>query len=119
MLNFVKPGKVQTCTAPSGGVVSGTGVLIGTHLFGVATTTAAVSETFELLTEGTVQIAKTSALAISVGDALYWDATNKVVNRTATAQKCVGVAVLAAANPSSTVWLKLEPNPLAAGYAAG
>ena len=43
----------------------------------------------------------------AVGDRLFWDGTNKVVNKTATAQVCVGVAVSAAANPSSTVSMKL------------
>ncbi|MCW5773222.1 MAG: DUF2190 family protein [Rhodospirillaceae bacterium] len=38
-------------------------------------------------------------MQIDVGDRLFWDATNKVVNKTATAQVCVGVAVSAAANP--------------------
>ena len=52
-------------------------------------------------------IAKTSALAISAGDRLFWDGTNKVVNKTATAQVCVGVAVAAAANPSAIVRMKL------------
>jgi predicted RecA/RadA family phage recombinase len=50
-----------------------------------------------------VEIGKTSALAISVGDRLFWDDTNKVVNKTTTAQQQVGVAVAAAANPSATV----------------
>ena len=61
----------------------------------------------ELLTEGVVEVAKTSALQIDVGDRLFWDATNKVVNKTTTGQKCVGVAVSAAANPSATVLVKL------------
>jgi hypothetical protein len=34
------------------------------------------------LTEGVVTIGKTSALAITIGDRLFWDATNKVVNKT-------------------------------------
>jgi hypothetical protein len=55
-----------------------------------------------------VTIAKTSALAISVGDRLFWDATNKVVNKTTTAQQQVGIAVEAAANPSSTVSMLLD-----------
>jgi len=57
-----------------------------------------------------VEIGKTSALAISVGDRLFWDATNKVVNKTATAQQCVGIAVEAAANPSATVKMLLGSN---------
>jgi hypothetical protein len=58
--------------------------------------------------EGVVTIAKTSALAISIGDRLFWDATNSVVNKTTTAQQQVGVAVEAAANPSSTVKMLIE-----------
>ena len=61
-------------------------------------------------------IRQTSALAITVGDRLFWDATNKCVNKTLTAQQCVGIAVpwdplvsgtVAAANPSPKVKMKL------------
>ena len=104
--NFIQPGRHITVTAPTGGALSGEGVLIGT-LFGIAQYDAAEGAEVEILTEGVVDIGKTSALAISVGDRLFWDATNKVVNKTATAQVCVGVAVSAAANPSDTVRIKL------------
>ncbi len=57
--------------------------------------------------ENVVEIAKTSALAIAVGDRVFWDAAAKVVNKTTTGQQCVGVAVEAAANPSATVKIKL------------
>jgi len=73
----------------------------------VATNAVASGVPGEFLTEGVVDIAKTSALAISVGDRVYWDATNKVVNKTTTAQQCVGIAVAAAANPSASVLVKL------------
>ena len=89
-------------TCPSGGTVADRGVIIGT-LFGVAITDAAAGEPVELCYQGVVEIAKTSALAIGVGDRLFWDDTNKVVNKTTTAQQQVGVAVAAAANPSATV----------------
>lgn len=108
--NIVQPGISIDITAPSGGVTSGVGVQIGTHLFGVANVTAAQGAAATITIEGVVTIAKTSALAISVGDALYWDSTNKVVNKTATAQKGVGIAVSAASNPSSTVLMKLVPS---------
>jgi len=81
----------------------------GIGLFGVATGDVAISTPGEFVTEGVIEIAKTSALAISVGDRLYWDATNKCVNKTATAQQCVGIAVAAAANPSASVKMKLGP----------
>ena len=106
MKSYIAPGKSTTVTAPTGGVLSGDGVLIGT-LFGIAQLDAGEGAEVEILTEGVVEIGKTSALAIGVGDRLFWDATNKVVNKTATAQVCVGVAVSAAANPSSSVQMKL------------
>lgn len=106
MKNFVQDGDVLDLT-PAADVASGVGYLFGASLFGVATTNVAsgVSGTFQ--TEGVVEIAKTSALAISVGDRLFWDATNKVVNKTSTAQQQVGIAIEAAVNPSATVKMKL------------
>lgn len=106
MRNYIQEGDVLTLT-PGAAVASGVGYLFGTGLFGVAVGDVANGVAGEFCTEGVIEIAKTSALAISVGDRLYWDATNKVVNKTSTAQQCVGIAVEAAANPSSTVKMKL------------
>ena len=100
--NYIQPGRSITVAAPTGGVLSGQGVLIGT-LFGIAQYDAVEDAEVEILTEGVVEIGKTSALAIGVGDRLFWDDTNKLVNKTTTAQQQVGVAVAAAANPSATV----------------
>jgi predicted RecA/RadA family phage recombinase len=110
MQNYVQPGNVIKITVPAGGITSGVGILIGTHLFGVATVTAAAGASADIQVTGVVELAKTSALAIVVGDAIYWDSTNKVVNKTATAQKAIGYAVTAAANPSPTVQVRLTPN---------
>lgn len=106
MKNFVKEGEVLTL-APGADVASGVGYLFGTGLFGVATNAVANGVEGEFLIEGVVTIGKTSALAIAVGDRVFWDATNKVVNKTSTLQQCVGIAVEAAANPSATVKIKL------------
>jgi predicted RecA/RadA family phage recombinase len=106
MKTYVQSGKVMTVTAPAGGVLSGQGVLMG-GLFGVAQFDAVENAEVEILTEGVVEIAKTAALAIDVGDRLFWDDTNTVVNKTVTAQQQVGVAVEAAANPSATVKMKI------------
>lgn len=93
--------------APGADVAAGTGYLFGAGLFGVALVDAKNGTASAFLTEGVVTIAKTSALAIAVGDRVFWDATNKVVNKTTSGQVCVGVAIAAAANPSSTVDIKL------------
>ena len=91
--------------APAANVAAGVGHLCGAGLFGVALTNAGAPSSF--LTQGVVTIGKTSALAIAVGDRVFWDPAGKVVNKTSAAQQCVGVAVEAAANPSATVTIKL------------
>jgi predicted RecA/RadA family phage recombinase len=106
MLNYVQEGKTLTLT-PSADVAAGEGYLFGAGLFGVALAATASGAAGEFLVEGVVNIAKTSALAISVGDRVFWVPGSKVVDKTATAQVNVGVAILAAANPSGTVRIKL------------
>ena len=93
--------------APGANVASGVGYLFGTALFGIALTDVTSGVAGPFATEGVWELPKTSALAISVGDRLYWDATNKVVNKTTSGQECIGVAVSAAVNPSATVLVKL------------
>lgn len=106
MKNFAQEGDTLTLT-PNVAVASGVGFLFGVSLFGVATNDVAANTSGEFITEGVVEIAKTSALVIAVGDRLYWDPAAKAVNKTAAAQQCVGIAVAAAANPSPTVAMKL------------
>lgn len=98
---FVQDGDTLTVAAPYA-VTAGMGVLVG-NIFGVALHAAANGAPVEIRREGVFTLAKTSALAISVGDRVFFDASNKVVNKTTTSQVCVGVAVSAAVNPSSTV----------------
>jgi predicted RecA/RadA family phage recombinase len=106
MKNFVQKGETLTLT-PAAAVASGVGYLFGAGLFGVATTDVASGAAGSFQTEGVVEIGKTSALAIAVGDRVFWDPAGKVVNKTTAAQVCVGVAVEAAVNPSATVKIKL------------
>ena len=93
--------------SPGAVVASGIGYLFGTALFGVALSDVGSGVAGPFATEGVWELPKTSALAISVGDRVYWDAANKVVNKTTASQECIGVAVSAAANPSTTVLVKL------------
>lgn len=111
MKNFVQPGNTIDLT-PSIAVASGVGYLVGTALFGVAKADVAANTQGAFQITGVVEIAKTSALAIVAGDRLFWDSANKVVNKTATSQMCVGVAVSDAANPSATVIMKLGSVPV-------
>ena len=106
MKNYVQPGNTLDLT-PSADVASGTGYLFGTSLFGVAAADVANGESGAFLVEGVVEIAKTSALVINVGDRVFWNSGSSAVNKTATAQQCVGIAIEAAPNPSATVKIKL------------
>jgi predicted RecA/RadA family phage recombinase len=106
MKTFVQKGETLTL-APGADVATGIGFLFGAALFGVAVRAALNGVASEFQTDGVVTIGKTSALAIAVGDRLFWDSTNKVVNKTTTAQQQVGVATEAAANPSPTVKMKI------------
>ena len=110
MKNFVRPGNVISMVAPAGGSVSGQGILLGTHLFGVAEDTIDAGALFSFRMEGEVTLPKTSALAIAIGDLVYWNNAAKMVNKTATGNKLVGIATSDAANPSPTVNVKLIPN---------
>lgn len=106
MKNFIQDGNTLTLT-PAAAVASGVGYLFGTALFGVATGDVVISTPGEFLCEGVVQIAKTASLAIAVGDRLFWDPTNKCVNKTSTAQQCVGIAVEATDGAAGTVLVKM------------
>jgi predicted RecA/RadA family phage recombinase len=75
----------------SGTVTAGTGVLVGQLL--VIPETTAVDAIYTGRIRGVVTIAKVGSLAVSVGDALYWNDSTKVVNKTP--GKEVGIAMSA------------------------
>jgi len=104
--NYIQSGHNLTLAAPYD-VDSGDGALIGA-IFGVAAEDALSGADVDLVTCGIFTLPKTSALAISIGDKLYWDDTAKVVNKTSSGNTLIGVAVSAAANPSSTVDVRLN-----------
>jgi predicted RecA/RadA family phage recombinase len=104
-------GGADTITITSAGALTaGTGTLVGTSIFGVPMTSATGSgELVEIKVQGKVTLAKTSTADIAIGDALYWDDTNKVVNKTTSAQREIGWAISTAGNPSATVDVYLVP----------
>ena len=91
MKNFVQPGHTITLTAPYA-VTSGDGLLVGA-IFGVASATAAISESVEAAVTGVFDLKKTASQAWSPGDKVYWDNTAKEVTKTASGNTLIGVAV--------------------------
>ena len=106
MKNYINEGKTLSLAAPYA-VTSGSGLEVGS-IFGVASNDAASGADVEAVTEGVFSLAKNSAEAWTVGELLYWDNTNKVVTATSTGNKLIGVATAAAANPSSTGYVRLN-----------
>jgi predicted RecA/RadA family phage recombinase len=79
MNNYIAPGNSVQVTIPYA-VSAGSGVLVGTGLFGVAQNTYASGATGILATEGVyTRLVKASGTgeAWAVGDPLYWNDTNK------------------------------------------
>lgn len=106
MKNHVQPGNNLTLPAPAD-VLSGELVVIGS-IFGVAAGDALSGEPVDLVTGEVFDLPKVSALAIAVGDKVYFDSATKLVNKTSSGNTLVGVAVTAAANPSGFVNVRLN-----------
>ena len=106
MKNYIQTGDNLTLPAPYD-VDSGDGALIGS-IFGVAAGDALSGADADLVTRGVFELPKTSALAISIGDQLWWHDDTKVVNKTSASGTLIGVAVSAAVNPSASVQVRLN-----------
>lgn len=108
MRNGIQDGKAMTFTAPSGGVVSGTPVLIGALLV-VPVTTNAEGERFAGETEGVIQHTKVGSQAWTEGQKIFWDNTNKrFTNASATGLFPCGVAAEAVSNAAGNTLGKVR-----------
>lgn len=106
MKNYVGPGKVMTITAAaaqnSGDVVQ------SNDLLGIAQNTVAIGEQNELALEGEFNVGKTAALAINLGDKVYWNTGTKLITKTNT-DAVFGYCTKAALAADTTVRCKLFP----------
>jgi predicted RecA/RadA family phage recombinase len=107
MRNFIQPGNVITVEVPSGGVVSGQGLLAGS-LFGVCATTE---------TDGEVELALTGVFALPATGPIsaladcFWDESEGEVVATdggAGTNKKIGVALLAVGEAATTGTIRLN-----------
>ena len=101
MKNYIQPGNAITLTAPYD-VTSGSGLLVGS-LFAVAGGDALTGEEVETSLVGVFALTKAASQAWSVGDKVYWDDTNKVATKTATANTLIGVAIEAVGGTASDI----------------
>jgi predicted RecA/RadA family phage recombinase len=107
--NFVQDGNVLDMIAPSGGVVSGTGYLIGS-IFGVAIVTAAQTETFALQTTGVWNLPTASGAGTdwTAGTKVYWDNTAKNVTKTSSGNTFIGFGLAAKATADTAANIRLQ-----------
>lgn len=105
--NYVQKGDVLTLAAPYART-SGQAALIGTGLFGVALTDLANGEVGAFAMQGVYTLTKVSAQAwATIGLAIYWDNTDKVLTTSDSGNTLVGYNVATAANPSATGTIRL------------
>lgn len=107
MKNFIQPGDVVTVIAPTGGVSSGDGVIVGS-LFGIAAKTAAQGESVELATTGVYDLPKLSSAVITAGARVSWDTAGKQVVLPDEDMYPIGIALIAAGNGITTVRVRLD-----------
>lgn len=106
MRNYVQNGVNLTLPAPSA-FTSGAVVIVG-NLVGIAAETVAAGDPLDIVTRGVFTLPKVAAVAIAIGDKVYWDTGAQLVTKTVGTNAVLGTAVSNAANPSATVDVKIS-----------
>ncbi|MDK2124153.1 DUF2190 family protein [Parachitinimonas caeni] len=104
--NFVKSGQVMDVRASSP-IRSGEVVVLGKRL-GVALGDIAVNQLGAVQMQGVFLLPKNPADAVSQGDLLYWNASNRQLTSTASGNTLAGYAFAPAAAGSSSAELCLN-----------
>lgn len=106
MKSFVRAGENITVTAAAA-ATSGDGVKIGS-LFGIAAGDAETGDPLALVTAGIFDMPKVAADDITLGAAVYWRSSDRLVTTTASGNTKIGVAVTAAGNGAASARVRLN-----------
>ncbi|MBF0560997.1 MAG: DUF2190 family protein [Alphaproteobacteria bacterium] len=107
MKNYVQPGHTVTAVAPTGGILSGQGLLFGA-LFGIASFSADEGAEVEIVTTGVFDLPKAPNAVLGAGARVAWDTSAVQVVAPATGMVPIGVALAAAGNGATTVRVRLD-----------
>jgi predicted RecA/RadA family phage recombinase len=107
MKNYIQEGSIIAVTAPTGGVISGEGLIVGS-LFGAALHSAAEGESLEVATDGVYRLPKASTVVLAIGTRVAWDNSAKNINVLGTGRFPVGIAAEAAGNGITSVAVRLD-----------
>ncbi|SDE33999.1 DUF2190 family protein [Rhodobacter capsulatus] len=107
MKNYLHSGDVLSVPTPA--AVSSGGVVIVGQIKGIAVTDAASGALVAVQTRGVFTLPKEAALAVTLGAAIYWDATPGpgVATTTASGNPALGFATAAADAAAATVEVKI------------
>ncbi len=105
--NFLQPGCVLELTAPTGGVVSGTPILIGSY-FVIPLVTAAATVRFNGQLDGVWTLPKTTSEVWAEGESVYWDAANSKLSTDPSLGLPVGAVHIAALSADTSAAVRLN-----------
>jgi len=105
--NFLKPGNVNTFTAPTGGVTNGVPVLIG-GVFVVPLDTVAAGLSFEGRSDGVWNLTKNTGETWVEGDGVYWDVGNLRASNDPTVGLVIGSVEIAAGSSATLGAVRLN-----------
>lgn len=103
MKNLIAPGKVITYTVPAATTIAAGEVVKVGNLYGIAVSGGTTDDEIALNLTGAYELAKKASLAITQGDALYWDADPGEITKTVTDGNLIGYAYESAAGADDTV----------------
>ena len=106
MKNFIQNGDILELSTPYDRL-SGQGALVGA-IFGVATADYTTGTNGQYLVSGVVELNKATADVVTQGAKLYWANTPKEVTIISSGNTLIGVAVVPAANGTTTVNVRLN-----------
>ncbi|MEI8396798.1 MAG: DUF2190 family protein [Rhodospirillaceae bacterium] len=107
MKNYIQPGNTITAIAPTGGILSGQGLLFGA-LFGIASFSADEGAEVEIVTTGVFDLPKAPAAVLAAGARASWDTAAAQVVAPATGMVPIGAALSPAGNGATTVRVRLD-----------
>lgn len=110
---FVQAGDCLSLTAPSGGVTTGVGYVIGAQ-FVVAADTVAETLPFNGEAVGVHALAKSGSLTFTQGEKVFWDDSAKACKKTASGYFLIGIATAAVGASDTTINVKLADVPVTA-----
>ncbi|OYD82508.1 DUF2190 family protein [Azospirillum brasilense] len=113
MKNYLQPGHTITVAAPSGGVSSGDGMIVGA-LFGVAATDAAAGAALDIAIEGVFALPKGASTTFASGGVVSFDIATRQCVAPGSGKYPIGAAIEAAGNGTTTVNVRLNGTTTAA-----